>query len=122
MDIELGRAPRLLPQVPATEMASRNPLADAYPPSLTTAESEQLLSTIKDWSIAHGLTVRPPVAFVSPETDPHGVLATTAPVTLFPSPFPRVCFEQAKAIQKDYNQLYASIAQDEGFLGEIVQE
>jgi hypothetical protein len=103
-------------------MASRNPLVDAYPPSLTTAESEQLLSTIKDWSIAHGLTVRPPVAFVSPEVDPHGVLATTAPVTLFPSPFPRVCFERAKAVQKDYNQLYASIATDERFLGEIVQE
>jgi glutathione synthase len=106
----------------ATEMASNDDAENSYPPSLTASESEQLVSTIKDWSIAHGLAVRPSLAFVSPEADPHGVLATTAPVTLFPSWFPRVCFEQAKSIQKAYNRLYAAIAQDESFLGEIVQE
>lgn len=100
---------------------SRASLED-YPPGLTAAESEQLLFTIKDWSIAHGLAVRPPPALVASKADPHGVLATTAPVTLFPSPFPRVCFEQAKSIQKAYNQLYAAIAQDEEFLQGIVEE
>lgn len=100
---------------------SRAPDA-SYPPELSTAESEQLVSTIKDWSIAHGLTVRPPPTLVSSTADPHMILATTAPVTLFPSPFPRICFEQAKSIQKAYNQLYASIAQDEDFLGDIVEE
>jgi hypothetical protein len=103
-------------------MASNDDAGTSYPPSLTATESEQLVSTIKDWSIAHGLAVRPPLAFVSSEADPHGVLATTAPVTLFPSTFPRVCFEQAKSIQKVYNRLYASIAQDESFLGGIVQQ
>lgn len=93
-----------------------------YPPEVTNSESEQLLSTIKDWTIAHGLTVRPPLSLVSTEADPHGILATAAPVTLFPSPFPRICFEQAKSIQRAYNQLYASIAQDEEFLKDIVQE
>jgi hypothetical protein len=93
-----------------------------YPPDLTAAESNQLVATIKDWSIAHGLAVRPPPSVVSAEADPNGILATTAPVTLFPSPFPRVCFEQAKAIQRAYNQLYASIAQDEAFLQGIVEE
>ena len=93
-----------------------------YPPNLARLEAEQLLSTIKDWSIAHGLAVRPPLTVVSAEADPHGILATTAPVTLFPSPFPRICFEQAKSIQKAYNKLYASIAQDEEFLRDIVQE
>lgn len=97
-------------------------MAPIYPPEISSEESNQLLSTIKDWSIAHGLAVRPPVSLVAAESDPHGVLATTVPVTLFPSPFPRVCFEQAKSVQKSYNQLYASIAQDEEFLGEIVQE
>ncbi|TVY78539.1 Glutathione synthetase large chain [Lachnellula suecica] len=94
----------------------------SYPPEITAAESKQLLSTIKDWSIAHGLAVRPPVSLVAAEADPHGVLATTAPVTLFPSPFPRVCFEQARSMQRAYNHLYASIAQDEDFLRDIVQE
>ena len=97
-------------------------MASAYPPDLTPAESKQLLSTIKDWSIAHGLAVRPPVSLLAAEADPQGILATTVPVTLFPSPFPQVCFQQAKSVQKSYNQLYASIAQDEEFLGEIVQE
>jgi hypothetical protein len=94
----------------------------AYPPELSPSEAEHLLSTIKDWSIAHGLAVRPPPSIISTEADPHGVLATTAPVTLFPSPFPRICFEQAKSVQKAYNELYAAIAQDEQFLEDIVQE
>ncbi|RDW84697.1 glutathione synthetase [Coleophoma cylindrospora] len=94
----------------------------AYPPDLTEAETGSLLSTIKDWSVAHGLTVRPPVSLVAAEADPHGVLATTVPVTLFPSPFPRSCFEQGKSISKAYNSLYAAIAQDEEFLKGIVQE
>ncbi|KAH8815626.1 glutathione synthetase-like protein [Xylogone sp. PMI_703] len=98
------------------------PVLTNYPPDLTAAESDQLASTIKDWSIAHGLAVRPPPSLVSNEVDPHGVLATTAPVTLFPSPFPRVCFEQAASIQRAYNQLYASISQDEEFLSGIVQD
>jgi hypothetical protein len=93
-----------------------------YPPDISAQESEQLLSTIRDWSIAHGLAVRPPPNFVSSETDPHGVLATTAPVTLFPSPFPRTCFEQATSVQEAYNLLYASISRDEQFLQDIVQE
>lgn len=97
-------------------------MASPYPPDLSAEESEQLLVTIKDWSIAHGLAVRPPPTLISTEADPHGVLATTAPVTLFPSPFPRICFDQAKAVQKAYNILYASIAQDEAFLKDIVQE
>jgi hypothetical protein len=95
---------------------------DNYPPDLTTAESDQLISTIKDWTIAHGLAVRPPPALVATENDPNVILATTAPVTLFPSPFPRICFEQARSIQKAYNTLYASIAQDEPFLQDVVQE
>ncbi|KAH8595725.1 hypothetical protein B0O99DRAFT_741158 [Bisporella sp. PMI_857] len=99
-------------------MAEDNP----YPPSLTAGETDHLLSTIKDWSIANGLAVRPPPNVVAAEADPHSVLATTAPVTLFPSPFPRVCFEQAKSIQRAYNELYASIAQDEVFLKNIVSE
>jgi hypothetical protein len=96
--------------------------SDPYPPDLTTAESEHLVSTIKDWTIAHGLAVRPTPTLVATENDPNVILATTAPVTLFPSPFPRICFEQARSIQKAYNNLYASIAQDEPFLQDIVQE
>lgn len=103
-------------------MAPSRVAVESYPPIISEAESEHLTSIIKDWSIANGLAVRPPVSVVPAEADPHGILATTAPVTLFPSPFPKVCFDQAKSIQKAYNQLYAAIAQDEKFLGDIVQK
>jgi glutathione synthase len=94
----------------------------ACPPEQTSEEAAYLVSLIKDWSIAHGLAVRPPPVLVTEGIDPYGVLATTAPVTLFPSPFPRVCFQQAQSIQKSYNELYASISQDEAFLKDIVEE
>ncbi|KAE8448445.1 hypothetical protein EG329_009510 [Mollisiaceae sp. DMI_Dod_QoI] len=103
-------------------MAPSRASEETYPPNLSTTEAEQLLYTLKDWSVAHGLTVRPPPSVVAAEADPQGILATTAPVTLFPSPFPGVCFEQARSIQKAYNNLYAAIAQDEDFLKDIVQE
>ncbi|KAA6412124.1 MAG: glutathione synthetase large chain [Lasallia pustulata] len=93
-----------------------------FPPQLTEEQSDYLITTLKDWSIAHGLAVRPSPAFVSKNIDPSGVLAVTAPVTLFPSPFPRSCFEEAKAIQVAYNELYAAIARDEEWLGGIVEE
>ncbi|KAF1832796.1 glutathione synthetase large chain [Decorospora gaudefroyi] len=93
-----------------------------YPPELSQAEEQYLLSNLKDWSIAHGLAVRPAPSFVEPSQDPAGVLASTAPVTLFPSLFPRSCFEEGMAIQKAYNELYSGISRDEPWLQSIVEE
>jgi glutathione synthetase len=93
-----------------------------YPPTLSSEEEQYLLTNLKDWSIAHGLAVRPATAFVKPSQDPSGVLATTAPVTVFPSPFPRSCFEDGLAIQKAYNELYSAIARDEEWLQSIIEE
>ncbi|KAK4169212.1 putative glutathione synthetase [Cladorrhinum sp. PSN259] len=89
----------------------------SYPPALSDSQGkDRLVQTIKDWSIANGLAVRPAVE------DPEGILAINAPVTLFPSPFPTSCFEEAKAIQTSYNELYTRISQDEEFLATLVQE
>ena len=93
-----------------------------YPPILDSEQLDYLLSNIKDWSILNGLAVRPSSSFVSEELDPSRSLAVTAPVTLFPSLFPRACFEEARAIQIAYNELYACIANDEEWLGEVVKE
>jgi len=93
-----------------------------YPLELTAEQEEYLLLNLNDWSIANGLAVRPSASFVSQEVDPSRVLAVTAPVTLFPSLFPRACFEEARSIQTAYNELYAAIARDEEWLGEIIQE
>jgi glutathione synthetase len=93
-----------------------------YPPELSQQEEQYLLANLKDWSIAHGLAVRPAPSFVQPSQDPSGVLASTAPVTLFPSLFPRSCFEQGLSIQTAYNELYSAIARDESWLQSIVEE
>ncbi|KAK5166236.1 Glutathione synthetase [Saxophila tyrrhenica] len=93
-----------------------------YPPPLGGEQEKYLLNSLKDFSIAHGLAVRPTPSYVSPETDPAVALATTAPVTLFPSLFPRVCFEQARSVIGAYNELYSAIASDETWLGEIIGE
>ena len=93
-----------------------------YPPELLPAQTQYLLSNVKDWSILNGLAVRPSQNFVSTEIDPSGSLAVTAPVTLFPSLFPRECFDEARAIQMAYNELYALIASDEDWLEQAVKE
>ena len=93
-----------------------------YPPALNKEQSDYLLSNVKDWSILNGLAVRPSLSYVSETIDPSRSLAVTAPVTLFPSLFPRACFEEAQIIQTAYNELYARIANDEEWLGEVVKE
>lgn len=103
-------------------MTSHPKTAESYPPAIDDAERARLVDTIKDWTAANGLTVRPPPALVSVGADPEGVLATSVPVTLFPSPFPRICFDQAKAVQTAYNDLYAKVSRDEEFLSQIVKE
>ena len=103
-------------------MASAESVYANYPPTITPEQKEYLVQSVKDWSIQHGLTVRPSPSFVSNEVDSHNILATNAPVTLFPSPFPNSCFDHAQAIQKVYNELYAAIANDEEWLEGIAKE
>lgn len=95
---------------------------DTYPPSLAPDQKEYLVRTVSDWCIQHGLSVRPSPTFVSEEVNPHRVLATNAPVTLFPSPFPKSCFQHAQQLQQVYNELYATIADDEEWLETILKE
>ncbi|CAI6088884.1 unnamed protein product [Clonostachys chloroleuca] len=94
----------------------------AYPPALESHEQEHIIEIIKDWTIGNGLALRPPPAVISPEADPRGISAVSAPVTIFPSPFPKVCFEQAKLVQPAYNELYAAVSRDEEFLKKAVDE
>ena len=93
-----------------------------YPPDLNDEQKHHLLTNLKDWSIANGLAVRPASSYVPEDKNPSGALATTAPVTLFPSLFPRVCFEEAKSVAKAYNDLYSAIASDEAWLKQTVEE
>ncbi|PKY04454.1 glutathione synthase [Aspergillus campestris IBT 28561] len=91
-----------------------------YPPSLDSAQQDFLVQKIKDWSAQNGLMIRP--GHISKDVDPNGVLATNAPVTVFPSPFPRSCFEQAQGLQTLYNKLYAEITCDVEWLSKIMAD
>ena len=93
-----------------------------YPPDLSEEGIKYLKSYISSWTAQHGLSVRPSTAQVPEEANPNHVLTTNAPVTLFPSPFPRPCFDQAQNLQKIYNELYAGIASNEEWLEAIMRE
>ncbi|PNS15361.1 Glutathione synthetase [Sphaceloma murrayae] len=93
-----------------------------YPPDVSELQLRDVVVSAQDWSIAHGLAVRPATSFVAEAQDPSGSLAVTAPITLFPSPFPRECFKNALAIQQSYNELYARIAGEEAWLKRVVEE
>lgn len=93
-----------------------------YPPPLTDVEQEKLVSTIKDWSIANGLAIRPAPTVIPQEFNSTGIAAINAPVTLFPSPFPKQCFVQGSTIQTAYNALYAAVSRDEDFIAQMVKE
>jgi glutathione synthase len=93
-----------------------------YPPSLTDAEQARLIETVKDWTIGNGLAIRPPPTVIAAEADPQGIAAVSAPVTLFPSPFPKQCFAQARFVQQAYNELYAAVSRDEDFIEATVKE
>ncbi|KAI9713398.1 MAG: hypothetical protein M1828_001432 [Chrysothrix sp. TS-e1954] len=89
-----------------------------YPPDISQHQANFLLSNIKEWSISHGLAVRPASAYK--DVDPEGSMATTAPVTLFPSLFPLNAFNEALELQTAYNELYANVAMDEDWLEGVV--
>ena len=97
-------------------------LYTGYPPDLSAEQEQWLVQAVKDWTIEHGLVVRPAPAVVADEINPHHVLATNAPVTLFPSPFPKSLFDQARDLQTAYNDLYAAVASDESWLESILKE
>ena len=101
---------------------SNDLMATNYPSALTEDQLQYLVSNIKDWSILNGLAVRPSPKFVRKDIDPSGSIAVTAPVTLFPSLFPRALFEEALKLQVAFNSLYAKIASDEEWLREVVEE
>lgn len=95
--------------------------AQTYPPSITDDEVAHLTDVVKDWSAGNGLVIRPPATVIAADADPNGITAVSAPVTLFPSPFPKECFAQANEVQQTYNELYAAVSRNEAFLEETVK-
>jgi glutathione synthase len=102
-------------------MAARTLYSSSYPPQLTPEQQEHLVFTVHEWTTTNGLVVRSRSAHTTAETAAAGH-ACTIPITLFPSQFPADCFREALGIQTVYNRLYAAVASDEEWLGQVVQE
>jgi len=88
----------------------------SWPPALSQVQLETLTLYATSYALSHGLLYLPPAE--RQPTIPSS--AIHAPISLFPSPFPRDLFEQGRRIQRAYNLLYARIAMDEEFLDKIM--
>lgn len=92
-------------------------MLESWPPQLTSELNEHILSQASDYSLSHGLVLRPPAA---PNSSPSTTTSIHAPYSLFPSPFPKKLFEEAKSLQIYYNSLYSHVSADDKFLEEVV--
>lgn len=91
-----------------------------YPPALSPSQLTSLRDLAIDWSLAHGLVVRPTL-----DKQAHfanNAAVTHAPYSLFPSRYPRSAFDQAVRLQPVWNELIHIISEDESFLAEIMAE
>lgn len=83
-------------------MAATNGLWKATSiPKLSPDEETLLLERLCQYSLANGLVMYPPGFEVAK--------ADIAPITLFPTPFPRDLFEKALKVQKTFNLLYSLV-------------
>jgi glutathione synthase len=80
--------------------------------TLTAEELEELKNAAIDYALTHGLVVKDKVTNV----------VSHAPVTLFPSPFPRAAFQEAYDLQPYFNLLVEKIANDDEFLLESLAD
>ncbi|KAJ6612796.1 hypothetical protein B0H10DRAFT_2165465 [Mycena sp. CBHHK59/15] len=100
-------------------MATTSPSRFAFsewPPALSVAQLEDLTLYATTYALSHGLLYLPPVK-------PQPLIpksAIHAPLSLFPSPFPRRLFALARRLQSSYNTLYARIATDVEFLDKVM--
>lgn len=87
-----------------------------WPPALSEDQVDALTLYATTYALSHGLLYLPPI---QPQP-PIPTSAIHAPLSLFPSPFPRRLFELAQRLQNTYNVLYARIAMDEEFLDRVM--
>ena len=100
-------------------MATVGSTVPDWPPALAAEQRAHLEVLSLDYALAHGLVYRPLLA--PGAASPPGASAISAPVSLFPTPFPRRLHEQALRLQPLYNELYARITMDEQWLETVAK-
>ncbi|KAH9217715.1 glutathione synthetase, partial [Leptodontidium sp. 2 PMI_412] len=89
----------------------------SYPPSMPDEQLETLVAEVKDWQISHGSQLK-----VLDTDNVHSVLTHSVGATIIPTLFPRDLFDEALALQKTYNKLYAAVAEDEEWLFDALKD
>lgn len=84
-----------------------------WPPALPDEKLAALSAISIDWALAHGLCVTAPKQ-MPPNT-------THAPFALYPSPFPKSCYDKAQKLQPIYNSLVHSVSQNHKFLKGVIE-
>ena len=80
-----------------------------YPKLTTKQVEENILPQLNQWALSNGLIM----------ADKDNISkATVAPTTVFPTPVPAKVFENAKTLQKTYNQLYAQVSNSDWLMDE----
>ena len=77
------------------------PSLPTWPPNLSQAQHGHLLDLATTFALSHGFTLLPPDS-THPATH-----AFSAPLSLFPTPFPKGLYDLARDLQPLYNGLYA---------------
>ena len=85
------------------------PSAVPSPSRLSEPHWQYLVDNVRDWQYQHGSMLKYPPRSGHVGSRPIGA-------TLFPSNFPKHCYDEALAIQPIFNKLYAAITEDEEWL------
>ncbi|CAN6641461.1 hypothetical protein TRVA0_018S02366 [Trichomonascus vanleenenianus] len=84
-----------------------------YPPEVSPAEEKETVNSITHWAMGHGLMML---------TEGNAPTAVHAPVTVYPTPFPKAAFEKARKAQKPFNELYYSVCANEEWLVSVITD
>lgn len=84
-------------------------------PHLEDEQLRKLIHEISQFGLSNGLLMYPP----APYKEYQPVLA---PVTIFPTPFPKAKYEKSLEIQTVYNKLYANVVAEHKWLTSIIKQ
>lgn len=84
-------------------------------PELSEGNEQQLVDSLLQWSLAHGLAIYPP--------NFEKFQVNNAPITLFPTPIPKSAFSNAIKVQKVFQTLYSKVvSSNKSWLASILQD
>jgi hypothetical protein len=97
-----------------------------WPPKLSERRLQFITKQATSWAIAHSFVLIPAdpnagqvdLAAIAPPA----TRAQPAPLSLFPTPFPRRLYQQANSLQNMLNSLYMRVALDWPFLDRVIGE